>query len=90
MKLRIDDVALDHASMTIELLDLEPTYTDLSEAQAQTYRMLLAIAHMRDSVEFQTLLAVHGLRIPEVLHNRLRNLMRKGKLSFIGSDVKSA
>lgn len=75
MKLQIGDT-------TIELLEESATYEDLNRVQSDTYRLLIAIAAIRSSVEFATLQDLLNLRFSEALHTRLSNLEQKGKLKI--------
>lgn len=79
MQLRIDD-------QTIELLDIQQDYSTLNQVQAETYRLLYALACIGDGVNGireQTLSRLLGLRSPAALRVRLTNLQAKGKIQGV-------
>lgn len=87
MKLRIGD-------QLIELLDHQHDYSDLNQVQAETYRLLYALACIGEGVNGireQTLSRLLGLRSPAALRVRLSNLQAKGKIQMLTElDIQTA
>lgn len=70
--------------LSINLLQAEPNYQALTEPQAETYRLLWAVASVKgdkpNRVSLRTLLDLLQLSSIEPLYVRLENLQRKGLL----------
>lgn len=70
----------------IEFLESAPNYSRLTDAQADAYRLMWAIASVKGDrpafVDFQTFLDLLQLTRPEAFYKRLENLQRKGRIKF--------
>ncbi len=70
----------------IDLLQATPNYLALTAPQADTYRLLWAIASIKgdrpNRVSLRVVLSLLQLRQPEALYIRLQNLQRKGLLAI--------
>lgn len=69
----------------IDLLQANPNYLALTEPQADTYRLLWAIASIKgdkpNRLSLRVVLNLLQLRQPEALYVRLQNLQRNGLLA---------
>ena len=81
----------------VDLVDLAPDYDAMVKTQADTYRLMLAIAAVRSDesrpnfISERMLLRLLGLRVPEALYCRLRNLQKKGYCKLLQDpDFKTA
>ncbi|NJP11104.1 MAG: hypothetical protein HC866_17870 [Leptolyngbyaceae cyanobacterium RU_5_1] len=78
---------LQVGDLLIELLDMEPAYSSMTDAQSETYRLMLALASITGNkpvnfVEFETFLALLQISRPEPFLKRLDNLQESGRLRF--------
>lgn len=80
--------------LTVNLLNLDPDYATLTDSQAETYRLMLAIASIRgdapSKISLQTMVDLHKFSSPLPLLSRLRNLQKKGFCSICGDELRLA
>lgn len=60
-----------------EFPELNPDYDRLTTAQAETLRLLIALAHLNRSITTALLVELLGLKSPLPLQSRLQNLGNK-------------
>jgi hypothetical protein len=65
---------------TVELIEQDPNYGQLTKVQADLYRLLKAIAPIRDEISVGLLMELLNLKRPEPLLSRLNHLQEKGLL----------
>lgn len=84
MQLQIDGT-------TIQLLEPAPNWSKLPDPQAETYRLLLAIASIRTGepkrITMQVVTALHGVNSPLPIRSRLRNLADKGYITLSSEQI---
>lgn len=83
MKLQID-------TLLIDLVDFAPNWAEMTDAQAETYQLLLTLASLKgqlsvNAVRLSVLLELLHLTRPEPFARRLRNLQQKGLIKILGN-----